>query len=156
MLEIRKLTFYPFLLNFAIAASWYVWKEGVKSNRKRSKLILDCILIITSVVPPELPMELTLAVNSSLASLSKFYIYCTEPFRIPFAGRIDVCCFDKTGTLTGEDLVVEGIAGIAANPTVLSSVSEISRETSLVLAAAHALVLLDDGETVGDPMEKTL
>jgi cation-transporting ATPase 13A1 len=39
-------------------------------------------------------------------------IFCTEPFRIPSAGRVDVCCFDKTGTITAENLVVEGIAGV--------------------------------------------
>jgi cation-transporting ATPase 13A1 len=147
--------FIGFLLIFAIAASWYVWTEGVKVDRKRSKLLLDCVLIITSVVPPELPMELTLAVNSSLAALSKFYIYCTEPFRIPYAGRIDVCCFDKTGTLTSEDLVVEGVGGLVAdNIHAMKMIDDIPHQSTLVLAAAHALVLLDDGEVVGDPMEK--
>jgi cation-transporting ATPase 13A1 len=37
----------------------------------------------------------------------------------------------------------------------LVNVKEASRETTLCLAAAHALVLLDDGTIVGDPMEKT-
>ncbi|SCW00164.1 LAFE_0B10858g1_1 [Lachancea fermentati] len=152
----EALFFILFLLIFAIAASWYVWVEGTKMGRVQSKLIVDCILIITSVVPPELPMELTMAVNTSLAALSKFYVYCTEPFRIPLAGRVDVCCFDKTGTLTGEDLVFEGLAGVAKVDALdhLSTANDASLETSLVIGAAHALVLLDDGEVVGDPMEK--
>lgn len=163
----EALLFILFLLIFAIAASWYVWDEGVRKDRKRSKLLLDCVLIVTSVVPPELPMELSLAVNTSLAALAKLAIFCTEPFRIPLGGRIDVACFDKTGTLTGEDLVVEGIAGLGLNHSdvvdkkeadgahsTMISVKGASLETQLVLATAHALVKLDEGDIVGDPMEK--
>ncbi|CAI6330732.1 unnamed protein product [Periconia digitata] len=163
--NVEALFFILFLCVFAIAASWYVWVKGVEQDRKRSKLMLDCILIVTSVVPPELPMELSLAVNTSLAALSKYAIFCTEPFRIPYAGRVDVACFDKTGTLTGEDLVVDGIAGLTlGQPGAqvgpdgahidLSAVDQVGTETTLVLATAHALVKLDEGDIVGEPMEK--
>ena len=163
--NVEALLFILFLLIFALAASWYVWQEGVAKDRKRSKLLLDCVLIVTSVVPPELPMELSLAVNTSLAALSKFAIFCTEPFRIPFAGRVDVACFDKTGTLTGEDLVVDGIAGLNLGQasakveadgahTDLFKAATVGPDTTLVLASAHALVKLDEGDVVGDPMEK--
>ena len=94
------------LLIFAVVAALYVLQEGLKDPRRnRFKLGLHCILIITSVVPPELPMELSLAVTNSLQALDRDQVFFVPSLpHIQFAGAVDVCCFDKTGALTSDEL----------------------------------------------------
>ena len=89
------------LLIFALAASYNVYVKGIADGkRSQYELILRCIMIVTSVVPPDLPMQTAMAVNTALIALVKASVYCTEPFRVPVAGKVDCCLFDKTGTIT--------------------------------------------------------
>eukprot|EP00607_Mallomonas_marina_P002717 CAMPEP_0182440352 /NCGR_PEP_ID=MMETSP1167-20130531/87011_1 /TAXON_ID=2988 /ORGANISM="Mallomonas Sp, Strain CCMP3275" /LENGTH=1295 /DNA_ID=CAMNT_0024634289 /DNA_START=719 /DNA_END=4606 /DNA_ORIENTATION=- len=98
------------LLVFALISSGYVLYKGMQDGtQSRYQLLLHCILIVTSVIPPELPMQTALAVNNSLMTLMKMQIFCTEPFRVPYAGKVDTCVFDKTGTLTTDELVAVGV-----------------------------------------------
>lgn len=152
--------FIGFLLIFALIASGYALVKGVEEEgRSRYKLLLECTMIITVVVPPELPMQLSMAVNSSLQQLGNFAIYCMEPFRIPFAGKIDICCFDKTGTLTAENLIVEGVAGIRedapeAVETDAKAILSQAPRAHQVMSVCHSLFQVRDGAVAGDPMEK--
>merc|ERR1719201_892060 len=99
-----------FLLCFAIVAAGYVLHKSLEDpTRPTYKTLLRCTLIITSVVPPSLPMQMAFAVHTALMSLLKGGIFCTEPFRVPYAGRIEYCFFDKTGTLTSDQIVGMGI-----------------------------------------------
>ena len=116
---------------------------------------------------------MALAVNNSLMTLMKLQIFCTEPFRVPIAGKLDACLFDKTGTLTTDELVPVGVFGAKslgadlaklsnssvkkggkdeADSQLLTPMTKLSHEAALVLTGCHSLVLID-GETTGDPLE---
>jgi cation-transporting ATPase 13A1 len=126
-----------------------VARQGLKSEtRNKFKLVLHCIMIVTSVVPPELPMELSMAVTNSLAALAKLFVYCTEPFRIPFAGKVTICCFDKTGTLTQDKMLFRGMVNETGEVAM-----GITGVASHVVATCHSLVMINKTFR-GDPIEK--
>ena len=142
------------LLVFALAASYNVYVQGVKDGkRSQYELILRCIMIITSVVPPDLPMQTALAVNTALISLVKSSVYCTEPFRVPVAGKVDCCLFDKTGTITSDRLVAEGVVCDLDKGSELKKPVDASRTASIVIGGCHALLQIE-GKMFGDPLEK--
>ena len=148
------------LLVFALAASGYVLHRGLIEGKKTQyELVLKCVLIITSVVPPELPMQTALAVNTALMALMKAQVFCTEPFRVPYAGRLTHCLFDKTGTLTTDELTVRGVVSGAAQPASsgagarsVQPVNTASAEMCCVVGGCHALLQVE-GKLMGDPIE---
>eukprot|EP01147_Barroeca_monosierra_P010353 gene10353-2488_t len=158
-----------FLLIFAVTASAYVLKRGLENGSDQFRLLIHCILIVTSVIPPELYMQMTLAVNTSLMALMKLMVYCTEPFRIPLAGKIDTCLFDKTGTITTDELVAAGVIAISqfdeatahkqhkklacSVPQERQSMNTMPLEASAVISGCHSLVDID-GKVTGDPVEE--
>lgn len=153
------------LLVFALLSSGYVLRHGIAQKGKITfELLLRCVLIITSVIPAELPMQTAMAVNSALLNLVKLSIFCTEPFRISLAGKVDICLFDKTGTLTTDQLTAIGVvcedgaqpkSAKTTTKEVLGHVPMIASnlDSSLVLAGCHSLVQID-GKMVGDPVEE--
>lgn len=167
--NVEVLFFILFLFIFVFVVFWYVWDEGVKKDCKRFKFLLDCIFIIISVVFFEFFMEFSLVVNISLVVFVKFVIFCIEFFRIFFVGCIDVVCFDKIGIFIGEDFVVEGIVGFGLGYfgidifreidgvySYMIKVYDVGFEIIFVFVIVYVFVKFDEGEVVGDLMEKVI
>jgi cation-transporting ATPase 13A1 len=136
----EALAFILMLLQPALIAAIYTYVRGRETRvATPPKLLLEAILIVISVIPPELPTELSLAVNAALGELKRLFVYCTEPFRVPFAGSLTLCCFDKTGTLTQDEPVV---AGVACAPGADESELPVDEASGLRLCPGHALPAL--------------
>ena len=152
------------LLAFALVAAGYVLKKGLeKGDRTTHELLIKCVIILTSVVPRQLPVQMALAVNQALMNLHKTAgVMCTEPFRVPSAGKVTHCLFDKTGTLTTDQMVPLGVLGVRSagdrpagleallgedgdgGNSGLDAFDRATPEVSMVLAGCHSLVSLGD------------
>lgn len=119
-------------------------------------------------------MQTALAVNTALMALMKAQVFCTEPYRVPYAGRLTHCLFDKTGTLTTDELTVRGVVSTSTPPPPeiggksgadapggvlaamgarsVQSVSAASAEMCCVVGGCHALLQVE-GKLMGDPIE---
>ncbi|KAL3915148.1 MAG: hypothetical protein SGILL_005782 [Bacillariaceae sp.] len=165
--------FIVILLLCAVASAAVVFEEGWNDpTRNKFRLCLHLIIIVTSVVPPELPMELSLAVTNSLADLMKRKIFCTEAFRIPLAGQIDVCCFDKTGTLTSDEIHLTGLSLAVDGDDSMKEivfadhqpVAPLPWTSQRIMVACHSLSSTpssslkksDEHAIIGDPLEKAV
>ena len=95
-----------------------------------------------------------MAVNTALMALMKKGIFCTEPYRVPFAGKVDAVLFDKTGTLTSDRLLPECVVNATASSDQKQQpVADASAEAATVLAGCHSLVAIAGGPLAGDPIE---
>lgn len=112
--------------------------------------------MVTIVVPPALPLALTVGVAYALVALRKRRIFCISPPRVNLAGKVNCFCFDKTGTLTSEGLELACIRPVAPSAHTDSSSPASQRfggETSdpsvlsdlmvALLASCHTLTYVD-------------
>ncbi|KXS15518.1 hypothetical protein M427DRAFT_44373 [Gonapodya prolifera JEL478] len=74
--------------------------DGITFSRPLFSIILTSLDILTTAIPPALPIVLTVGTGMSLTRLRSNRVLCIDPDRINLAGRVDAACWDKTGTLT--------------------------------------------------------
>eukprot|EP01027_Heterolobosea_sp_BB2_P018893 GEZU01026547.1.p1 GENE.GEZU01026547.1~~GEZU01026547.1.p1 ORF type:complete len:1107 (+),score=113.23 GEZU01026547.1:410-3322(+) len=139
------------------------------------RIIIQCLDLVTIVVPPTLPVAMTVGTAYALRRLKKQKIYCISPPRVNFAGTVKLMCFDKTGTLTEDDLDLFGIRPTSPPQSsstssccfdlLVQDCSHFSNEDNLFrcLATCHSLVYINDDEVanryhrhkglLGDPLE---
>ncbi|VTZ66881.1 cation transporting ATPase, putative [Plasmodium chabaudi chabaudi] len=150
------------LLFFSITSCVYVVYTILKTTSERNlyKILLSASHIITAVIPPEFPITLSLGVTISIVYLYNLKIYCTEPFRLPFSGKSNICAFDKTGTLTEDNMIVLGLFGLdnKINRIYESNQSIINKQrvpflSLAVISGCHSLCTINN-KLLGDPLEK--
>lgn len=103
------------------------------------------------MLPPQSPQPESLSSGSAIAASpvtppihpslppsAQANVFCTEPFRVPLAGKVTHAFFDKTGTITTDQLITRGIVnggGASSNAASSTSVDALPRK----LAPANLL-----------------
>lgn len=130
-------------------------------NVPLSDILLKSLDLITIVIPPALPMAMTIGVIFAQARLKQSAIYCISPRSINISGCINCVCFDKTGTLTEDDLNFTEVRPVNINgqhhDEPINNLNKLNTSDHLLsaLATCHSLTLID-GNIIGDPLDQKM
>lgn len=113
------------------------------------------------------------AVHTALLSLFRAGIFCTEPHKVPLAGKVTHVVFDKTGTVTSDKLEPVGVVNadavvpvnvksgskgnndkIAGKEWEMVAMKEAMGMAEIVLAACHSLVAVEQAGSKDKDKEK--
>lgn len=145
----------------------------LRANASTQTLVMHSLDLLTIVVPPALPMAMTVGTAFALYRLKRADVYCTSPLRVNVCGKVKIVCFDKTGTLTEDSLDVLGIhcsadgahslldatpnAGAGVIFSALTGAAELSSlpPSAIVcgIASCHSLSSIGPCRLVGDPLD---
>ncbi|KAK3867069.1 hypothetical protein Pcinc_027432 [Petrolisthes cinctipes] len=143
-----------------IASIGFIYTVVTKKLRGVSvrDIALDSFDLITIVIPPALPMAMTVGILHALQRLKVKKIYCISPRSINISGVLNCICFDKTGTLTEDGLDMKGVVGVEVEETNhrlvdMSDPATLPHDHLLYsMATCHAITIINN-EQVGDPLD---
>ena len=127
-----------------------------------SDILLKALDLITIIIPPALPMAMTIGVIFAQSRLKKSNIYCISPRSINISGCINCVCFDKTGTLTEDDLNFSEVVPVVSGSSH-HHFEQAVHDLRLLppgplltcLATCHSLTIID-GAITGDPLDQKM
>jgi len=130
------------LIGFAWALGFLLHQgAGVKT------IIIRSLDLITIVVPPVLPLVLTIGTSFSISRLKTLNISCISLPAVNAAGRVSVVVFDKTGTITEDWMSLKGVFN---EELVEAKNTEYCIQENM--AVCNSLTYLN-GSIEGDPQE---
>jgi len=128
--------------------------DEIDAGYSLQEAIYNSLDLITIVVPPALPLVMTLGIGISFNRLKQQDIFCTSPPRINFAGKVNCMCCDKTGTLTEENLDIDSL-----QPCVSAKLEDrtkmirgLGADFLEVLVSAHSISIIN-GKLSGHPVD---
>lgn len=110
--------------------------------------------LVTIVIPPSLPIAMTIGTAFAVSRLKGYKIFTTSPTRVNVCGKVNKMVFDKTGTLTVDGLTVHGALAVtnAHFQDNVEQPSDMEGPLHYALACCHSLTIVNK-EILGDALE---
>ena len=147
----NQMIFITALFFIALLSSIHIYLEAKKREELSYHIILRIMIILTSIVPVDLPIELSLILYKYISYFESKNIVCIEPSKIKSAGNVDICCFDLIGTLTTDEFNILGIINSNDIDELIPCI-DCEEDTLNILLGCNNLNHIDD-KNFGDPID---